>query len=651
VTGQARKHHNTGNIGGSGYRCPVLGYHERCIHPPADPAMATLKPVVQKLLPIISTAVFYALFYLVSTLQFEVQIKPSAVPFDYLLQLLVAYILFALSRRLWVFVLLQGLLMGVLYIGNAVKISFFGGPIMPDDIYALRSLLLVLDGWHFIAAALPLAAIGALLLFNFTLRHWSAYLASMLVILFGMTLVYKPAAILNPLDRKFGNSVWDQRSNYLYRGATLYTLQEGARYFADAHIPPDRDLALSAAENLVGNQANISTETGNFTPRNVHIVLLESFWDPLLLKQAGYSQDPLSPAFRRLWKRTGYSHAMSPVFGGYTANAEFEILCGFPVVEDNVKFERQLLNDVPCLPHLLAEKYDYLTVASHPNVPVFWNRVNAYRRMGFQTYWSKPDFQLDDMNRNFLSDASLYRQVLEKISDPAFSGKPLLNYIVTYFGHWNYPLNEVRPERITTTSEVEEVGSYANTIYYKSLELMSFLEQLQAQDPESIIVLFGDHLPFMGENFSGYVDSGVLASKRSDFSADMFRIYVSTPLIIIDGTRGPVKAGNLPLYEIPALLLELLHVDGPAIMDYTHSPDGMQVRPLPGLHVDILDDGSIEVCKEPPYSPACRVSTSWLEDVLVVNDDLFIGQQFTRRQWRSRGMSAVSAAGTEPGSE
>jgi len=609
--------------------------------------MPTHKTVLPKLLPVITTAVFYALYYLVSSLQFEVQIKPSAVPFDYLLQLLVAYILFALSRRLWVFVVLQGLLMGVLYIGNAVKISFFGGPIMPDDVYALRSLLLVLDGWHFVAAALPLAAIAALLLFNFTLRHWSAYLASTLVILFGMTLVYKPATILKPLDRRFGNSVWDQRSNYLYRGATLYSLQEGARYFADAHIPPDRDLALSAAASLLDTGAGNAVMPGDFTPRNVHIVLLESFWDPALLKKAGYNQDPLSPAFRRLWKQAGYSHALSPVFGGYTANAEFEILCGFPVVEDNVKFERQLLNDAPCLPHLLAEQ-GYRTVASHPNVPVFWNRVNAYRRMGFQTYWSKPDFRLDDMNRNFLSDASLYRQVLEKISAPAFRKQPLLDYIVTYFGHWNYPLNDARPQVVTATSGVEEVGTYANTMYYKSQELMSFLGQLQVQDPDSIIVLFGDHLPFMGENFAGYVDSTVLASKRSDFTADMFSFYVSTPLVIIDGTRGPVKAGNLAIYEIPGLLLKLLHLKGPAIMDYTRSPDGMQVRPLPGLHFDVLADGTIEVCKEPPYSTACQASARWLQEVLIVNDDLFIGRQFTRRQRRGDATTAVSAAGATP---
>ncbi|HYQ71008.1 MAG TPA: LTA synthase family protein, partial [Gammaproteobacteria bacterium] len=489
--------------------------------------MPISRTVQRRLLPVVSTAVFYALYYLLSGLQFEVHIKPSAVPFDYLLQLLVAYILFALSRRIWVFIVLQGLLMGVLYVGNAVKIAFFGGPIMPDDIHALRSLLLVLDGWYFIAAALPLAAIAALLLFNLTLRHWSAYLASTLVILIGLTLMYKPAAILQPLDRHFGNSVWDQRSNYLYRGATLYSLQEGARYFADAHEPPDRDVALSAAENLLENAVDNAAAPGSFAPRNVHIVLLESFWDPMLLKKAGYSENPLSPAFRRIWKQTGYAHAMSPVFGGYTANAEFEILCGFPVVEDNVKFERQLLNDVPCLPHLLAG-LGYRTVASHPNVPVFWNRVNAYRRMGFQTYWSKPDFVLDDMNRNFLSDASLYRQVLEKIPDPAAGGPPLLDYIVTYFGHWNYPLNAARPNAITTASAVEEVGSYANTVYYKTREVMAFLERLQAQDPDGIIVLFGDHLPFMGENFSGYVDSGVLASKRSDFTAGMFELYVST---------------------------------------------------------------------------------------------------------------------------
>ncbi len=162
-----------------------------------------------KLLPLLSTTLFYALYYLISTFKFDVQILTASVPYDYLLQLVVAYVLYALSKRVWIFLVIHALLMGLLYIGNAVKISFFGGPIMPDDIFALQSLLLILDGWRFFAAAIPLAAIASLVLFNFTMRHWSAYLASMAVILLGITVVYKPATLLDPLDGCFGNSVWD----------------------------------------------------------------------------------------------------------------------------------------------------------------------------------------------------------------------------------------------------------------------------------------------------------------------------------------------------------------------------------------------------------------------------------------------------------
>ena len=582
----------------------------------------------KKLLPIFSTTLFYLLYYLISTFKFDVQLDASAIFYDFLMQLGIGYILFAISKHFWIFLIIQALVMGMLYVGNAVKMSFFGGPIIPDDVFALRSLLLILEGWRFLAVAIPMAAIASLLLFNFSMRHWSAYLASLTVTLLGITLVYKPVMILDPLDKQLGNSKWDQRSNYLSRGPALYSLQEGARFFTLVDKSPDLDEAQMAAENLlsVGPSPKHVTESKPFTPRNIHIVLLESFWDPSELKKAHYTQNPLAPDFRKLWKNTGYSHALVPVFGGGTANSEFEVLCGFPVTKGSVKFERQLLNAVPCLPHILADK-GYRTVVSHPNVPVFWNRVNAYRNIGFQTYWSKQDFLLDDMNREFLSDASLYRQVMEKISGSLDNKQPILDYIVTYFGHWNYPLSESRPNKISSRSKVEEVSSYANTIYYKSRELMAFLDQLRQRDPDSIIVAFGDHLPNLGE---GYVDSGVLYSSWSEFTPDMFKFHVTTPMIIIDGKNGPVKVGNLPLYQVPKLLLNLLNYNERTIMDYVTPLPDMRVRPLPGLHIDLLKDGKIDVCKEPSYSPSCLKSSRWLQDIFVVSNDLFMGNQYTR---------------------
>jgi phosphoglycerol transferase MdoB-like AlkP superfamily enzyme len=629
-----------------------------------------------KLLPLLSTTLLYLLYYLISTFKFDVQILTASIPYDYLLQLVVAYALFALSKRVWIFLVIHTLLMGLLYVGNAVKISFFGGPIMPDDVFALQALLLILDGWQFFAAAIPLAAIASLLLYNFSMRHWSSYLASLAAILLGITVVYQPQSLLEPVDSYFGNSVWDQRSNYVWRGATLYTLLETARHFAAAEVIPDADMAQEAADkSLVANRSGfqadcsmpdscISQRTGGngdlalskipaheivpvstlpigskneavakeFTPRNIHIVLLESFWDPNALKKAKFKQNPLSPEFRELWKSAGYSHALAPVFGGFTANSEFEVLCGFPVVKDAVKFERQLLNDVPCLPHILADK-NYRTIASHPNVPVFWNRVNAYKRMGFQTYWSLEDFVQDDMNQEFMSDSTLYRQVLEKISASLDAKQPVLDYIVTYFGHWNYPLSESRPNKVSSSSEVEEVTAYANTVYYKSRELMGFINEVRKRDPEGIIVVFGDHLPFLGENFAGYVESGVLAANRSDFSPTMFKAYVSTPMLIIDGKRGPVKFGSLPLYQVPKQLLDLLNFNEPTIMDYTTPLPNMRIRPLPGLHFNVLADGTVDMCKEPPYSEACQLSSSWLENISIVSNDLFMGRQFTRPKY------------------
>ncbi len=65
-------------------------------------------------------------------------------------------------------------------------------------------------------------------------------------------------------------------------------------------------------------------------------------------------------------------------------------------------------------------------------------------------------------------------------------------------------------------------------------------------------------------------------------------------------------------------------------MDYTIPPPDLRVRPLPGLHFDVLNGGKVEVCKEPPFSQSCQVSTKWLQDVNTVSNDLFIGRQYTR---------------------
>lgn len=583
------------------------------------------------LLPALSTVIGYLLAYMVSSRFFGITIFRQAVYVDFSLVLGVSYLMFFLSRRRWAFIVMQWIFIAILYIGNAAKLSYFGGPMVPDDVYALRSLVMILDGWQRFLVVGSLASLAGVLIFNFHFRCRAAWMALLLVILMSAGLKFYPESMVAYLDKRFGNSVWNQRENYLQRGAALYSLQETARYFRDAEQAPDCETALAAAESLLGMTLPASTPAP--VPRNVHFILLESFWDPLRLKTIHFDRDPLDPRFRELWQATGHSSIMSPVFGGYTANAEFESLCGFPVIYDDVKFERRMVNDAPCLPAILTG-YGYDSVASHPNIASFWNRINAYRKIGFSTYWSIDDFNLDDMNLGFLSDSSLYRQVIDKLDNREDPDKPVLDYIITYFGHWAggmlYPTSKSRPQvvRCEKGCETPEIESYANAMYYKSKELMDFFEDLRARDPDAIIVAFGDHLPFLGGGFRGFVEAETLAGTRDQFTAEMFLTYVTTPLIVIDGQRGPLNMGTLPLYQLPGKIMKLLGINERTILDYSGTMADMTVRPLWGMHFTVNEQGEVHVCKGGENSPECSASTTWLDDFLTVGIDIFQGRQY-----------------------
>ena len=600
--------------------------------------MTNIRPAPWKpvWLPLATTPILYALYQCIAYFGFDVAVLPRAVPVDLAIQIAGSWLVYLMSRRSWAFIVLQALCLAVVNVGPAIKLAFYGVPIKPDDAASLPALIMIAEGAAFWALILTLGGILALFFGNLRLAGGGARRAVTFLAALAALLTFMPHPVVAELDRLFGNSTWNQRGNYEHRGPALYILQETARHFAEKGFPPNKAEALAAAERLLANGGAASLHPAAQSrnpPRNVHVIVLESFWDANLLTGAGLSADPLDPEFRALWREAGNSHALSPVFGGHTANAEFEVLCGFPVLDDGVVFESRLTNDAPCLPRLLSDA-GYRTVASHPNVAAYWNRINAYRRVGFQTYWSAQDFVLDDMMQNeFLSDESLLTQIRDKVWPMLDSGRPVLNYVMTFFGHVPYTLNERRPEVIRTNGETWLLGPYVNTLHYKRRELMAFVKELRAKDPNGIIVMFGDHLPFLGFSFDGYYQSGLTARSVKEFDAGMSRVQSATPLIIIDGLRGPVPVGDMPIYQIPELILSLLGHDVPTIMDYTRPPAGLRIRPLLGMHLAQTEGGPLVLCRGQPEDAAiCATSAQWIADVGTVKRDLFRGHRHTSRK-------------------
>jgi len=564
---------------------------------------------------------------------------------DYLGNLSLAIVAFLLIQKLGKSLILASLVIIGFQLVNGGKLVVLGTPISPDDFINVHNLFYLTDGWRRLAL-ISIIALPVVLTVLFV-PWYKAFV--WIIMLFGLagTLLAQHSSepIRVYLDSRFGHSVWNQPDNFARRGLGLHIVQESVRTMAKVGSYPDKATVDQALRELATQQAaydgstsmprhradqSIQDRSSNTaTPqRNVHIIVLESFFDPLTLGPDWVPEDPLPDSFRALWEKTGFSKALSPVFGGYTANAEFETLCGFPVTENAVFFEGWLRRSVPCLPRILADA-GYKSVASHPNVSGFWNRTHAYNLMGFDTYLSKNDFDLSDSVDGLLLDHSYYDQVFNHSQLTSHNG-PLFNYMLTYHGHLPYPSNEHYPDQVKAGRESVLLNAYLNQIWYKSRDLMNRLEQLREDDPTALIVAFGDHLPFLGPNYGVYSDVLGLPQDRAQFTGDMLEYLVSTPLIIIDGENGPLDVGKLPLYQLPSLLLDLLKKEsGSKMFQWSQNPASTLIRPIYGMHIDVFGNKAI-VCPDDETAPVdCTDSADWLARTRLLISDIFTGNQLS----------------------
>ena len=298
--------------------------------------------------------------------------------------------------------------------------------------------------------------------------------------------------------------------------------------------------------------------------RNVHLVVLESFFDPTLFKGATYTRDPFHPSFRKLFgDRLGFS--LSPVVGGRTSQAEFEVLCGVPAFEaiSSVEFNSFTGAAAYCLPGKL-QLAGYRTVASNAFHPGYFNTPKAYRGMGFarmffprefaagrETYLSMGDTAGEG---KFMFDSVLFSQNLEYIT-PLLHEKdapPLFNYVLTSYGHFPNAINEEkRPKVLKMISdfEDEQLERGANQVFYRTQAVADYVNRLIELDPKGLIVLVSDHVPPGQYGAMSYQKLRYLDNSKD--SMKMNRI------MIVEAGKAKQYAA-IHHYDIPALVYNFL---------------------------------------------------------------------------------------------
>jgi len=334
----------------------------------------------------------------------------------------------------------------------------------------------------------------------------------------------------------------------LYREAERHTARAKTEIFRNRGQYEEQTRQLAGWIGANGNK------------RNVHLVVMESFLDPTLFKGATYTKDPFHPSFRKLFgNKLGFS--LSPVVGGKTAQAEFEVLCGVPAFEEmtGVEFNSFTGSAAYCLPGKL-QLAGYQTMASNAYNPSFFNTPNAYRGMGFakmffpreyvsgnDTYLSKGDTSGE---KEYMYDGTIFSQNLEFITPflQDRDGAPLFNYVLTIYGHFPHLLNEEkRPPVLKMISDFkdEQLERAANQIFYRSQAVADYVNRLLELDPKSLIILVSDHLPPGQHGRRSFQKLRYLSN--SNESLHMNRI-----MIIEEGKVK--KFATIHHYDIPALV-------------------------------------------------------------------------------------------------
>lgn len=236
-------------------------------------------------------------------------------------------------------------------------------------------------------------------------------------------------------------------------------------------------------------------------PRNVYLLLLESFVDP---RDFLPPIDEIVPAelATALPPDGRFDRCISPVFGGYSAQAEFELLTGAPALAAAGPIDYQWFGSRPCSGLVAsAAAAGYRTVLAYGASDEFFNAPAAHAALGFsERHYSNADAWGERNPADvFITDADLTSAVLDHLHlQQGADRRPTLTLIVGMEGHereaTTFPRDRARFPDVLRHPD-HAIHELANLFHWRAKAVAGLLTRLACEDPEAVVLLMGDHQP------------------------------------------------------------------------------------------------------------------------------------------------------------
>lgn len=387
---------------------------------------------------------------------------------------------------------------------NYCVVSFRSSPIVPWDLYSIRTAASVAGNYHLeMDKRLVIVLIGFLLLLltgrklNISVKSWKIRLAASVLLLCSL-FGYVKCMGNDTVIKTAGLDTTLFTPNVLYRNNGLM----GGFTSTIRYMKVEKPEGYSEEEVARLTEGYQTDKEEKENQPNIIVIMNEAFSDLSVFGDFHTSEDYM-PFIRSLDQNVLKGNVYVSVKGGNTANSEFEFLTGDSMAflpSGSVPYQQYIKSEISALPARLRD-LGYQTVAIHPYNASGWCRNTVYPMMGFDRMIFKEGFTDAKRIRNYVSDESAFQKIIDLYEEKHAEDR-LFVFEVTMQNHGGYSKDtDDFTESVYLTDEdskgtqVRAAEKYLTLIQESDRAFQNLTEYFADQNEPTIILMFGDHQP------------------------------------------------------------------------------------------------------------------------------------------------------------
>ena len=287
----------------------------------------------------------------------------------------------------------------------------------------------------------------------------------------------------------------------------------------------------------------------------------ESFADLKIINDFNTSEDYM-PYIRSLDKNTIKGNVHVSIFGATTPNTEWEFLTANSmafVPYRTVPYQQYITRKSYSLATLLKE-HGYSTYAMHSYYPQGYNRNIVYPLIGFDKFLHMNNMKNVQYIREYPDDKSTYDNIIS-IFENKKENEKIFNFTLTMQNHGSYTDENFTNTIIAENGEYPKLNQYLSLIKESDNAFKYLLDYFKEYPEPVIILMFGDHQPYIEDEFYDKLLSSRFEDTESKEAKE--RKYI-TPYIIWTNYDYDYKSYNIPdisINYLSSLLLDVAEVD------------------------------------------------------------------------------------------